>query len=354
MRLGLDEKEYLKYLDLVCVGTISDIVPLRDENRVITKLGLKLVNVTKNLGLKNLLESTGYDQIDSNTISFGIAPRINACGRMGHETEALDIFLSNDIKEVKELTEKLNEYNKNRQNIEKSIVGEAMALIEKNNEDKNNTIVIGSKGWHHGVIGIVSSKITETYFKPSILVSFEDGIAKGSGRSIPGFDLHGALCKCSKYLEKYGGHEMAVGLSLKEENFENFKKEFEKIARESNIGEITPVIYIDGVLTADDLKIENIKQLNQLEPYGEGNKMPLFAYKGLKIHSIRALTEGKHLKLTLRDDNIIIDAIGFNMGKLVDEYRIEDKVDIVGVLEINNFNGRKSIQMNLKDIMKSI
>ncbi len=180
IKLELDEKEYLKYLDLVCVGTISDIVPLVDENRVITKLGLKLVNVTKNLGLRYLLEATGYKNIDSNTISFGIAPRINACGRMGHETEALDIFLSNEINEVKELTEKLNEYNKTRQDTEKNIVKEALELIEKNKEDEKNAIVVGAKGWHHGVIGIVSSKITETYFKPSILVSFEDGIAKGS------------------------------------------------------------------------------------------------------------------------------------------------------------------------------
>ncbi len=179
-RLGLEEREYLKYLDLVCVGTISDIVPLIDENRVITKLGLKLVNLTKNLGLKYLLEATGYSKIDSNTISFGIAPRINACGRMGHETEALDIFLSNDIIEVKELTSKLNEYNKTRQETEKAIVNEALELIQKNEEDEKSAIIVGKKGWHHGVIGIVSSKITETYFKPSILVSFEDGIAKGS------------------------------------------------------------------------------------------------------------------------------------------------------------------------------
>ena len=219
IKLGLNEKEYLKYLDLVCVGTISDIVPLVDENRVIAKLGLKLVNVTRNLGLKYLLQATGYKQIDSNAISFGIAPRINACGRMGHETEALDIFLSNDIDEVKELTEKLNNYNKTRQETEKKIVEEALELIEKNKENEKSAIVLGSSGWHHGVIGIVSSKITETYFKPSILVSFENGIAKGSGRSIPGFDLHEALCKSSKYLEKYGGHSMAVGLSLKEENF---------------------------------------------------------------------------------------------------------------------------------------
>lgn len=354
IKLGLDEKEYLKYLDLVCVGTISDIVPLVDENRVIAKLGLKLVNVTKNLGLKYLLEATGYKNVDSNTISFGIAPRINACGRMGHENEALDIFLANDIIKVKNLTDKLNEYNMVRQETEKKIVNEALELIERNNENKKNAIVLGSSGWHHGVIGIVSSKITENYFKPSILVSFEDGIAKGSGRSIPGFDLHEALCKCSDNLEKYGGHAMAVGLTLKEENFENFKEDFEKIASQSNLGEIQPVIHIDGTIKQEDIKPEFIKSLANLEPYGEGNKMPLFAYKGLKINSIRALTDGKHLKLTLRDDNIIIDAIGFNMGNLVNDYLIGDKVDVVGILEMNSFNGIENVQINLKDIMKAI
>lgn len=354
IKLGLDEKEYLKYLDLVCVGTISDIVPLVDENRVIAKLGLKLVNVTKNLGLRCLLESAGYKTIDSNTVSFGIAPRVNACGRMGHENEALDIFLSDDIDEVKKLSDKLNEYNRTRQETEKNIVKEALELIETNKENEKSAIVLGHKGWHHGVIGIVSSKITETYFKPSILVSFEDGNAKGSGRSIPGFDLHEALCKCSKFLEKYGGHEMAVGLSLKEENFENFKEELNKIAKEGKVDEILPVIYIDGTVKQEDMKMDFVKELHKLEPFGEGNKMPLFAYKGLKINSIRALTEGKHLKLTLKDDNIIIDAIGFNMGNLVNDYLIGDKVDIVGVLEVNSFNGMENIQINLKDIMKSI
>lgn len=354
MKLGLEEKEYLKYLDLVCVGTISDIVPLVDENRVIAKLGLKLVNVTKNLGLKCLLEVAGYKKIDASTISFGIAPRVNACGRMGHETEALDIFLSEDLQEVQALSMKLNEYNKIRQETEKSIVENALTMIEQNKENEKSAIVLGSKGWHHGVIGIVSSKITDLYFKPSILVSFEDGIAKASGRSVPGFDLHEALCKCSKYLEKYGGHEMAVGLTLKEENFENFKNAFEEVAKQGNVEGILPVIYVDGMVNSEDMKPEFIKQLEQLEPFGEGNKVPLFAYKGLKINSIRALTDGKHLKLTLKDDNLIIDAIGFNMGHLVDDYRIEDKVDVVGVLEINSFNGMEQVQINLKDIMKSI
>ena len=172
-RLKLEEKEYLKYLDIVCVGTISDIVPLVNENRVITKLGLKLVEITKNIGLKKLIEISGYNKIDSNTISFGIAPRINACGRMGKHEEALKLFLTDDEQEAIKIAKRLNEYNKERQEIEKGIFEEAIAQVEDSNKDKQ-VLVLGSKNWHHGVIGIVSSKITDLYFKPSILICFED------------------------------------------------------------------------------------------------------------------------------------------------------------------------------------
>lgn len=178
-RLGLEEKEYLKYLDIVCVGTISDIVPLVDENRVIAKLGLKLVEVTKNIGLKTLLEVSGYKKIDSNTISFGIAPRINACGRMGNEKEALKLFLTEDKEEAKQIAQKLNEYNKERQEIEKNIFEQAVIQVEKQKEEKQ-VLVLAGENWHHGVIGIVASKITDLYFKPSILICLEEESGKGS------------------------------------------------------------------------------------------------------------------------------------------------------------------------------
>ena len=202
-KLGLEEKEYLKYLDIVAIGTISDIVPLVDENRVITKLGLKLVEVTKSVGLKALLKVCGYKKVDSGVISFGIAPRINACGRMGHEKEALDLFLCENESEAKEIAQRLNTYNQKRQEIEKQIYEEAVEQVKEQNEN-SKVLVLGHKNWHHGVIGIVSSKITEEYFKPSILICFEGEEAKGSGRSIPGFDLHEALMKSNTYLEKCG------------------------------------------------------------------------------------------------------------------------------------------------------
>ena len=351
-RFNLEEKEYLKYLDLVCVGTISDIVPLVDENRVISKLGLKLVAVTRNIGLKALLKSTGAKTVDSSTISFCVAPRVNACGRLGYEQEALELFLTDNIVKAEEIARRLNKYNSERQQKEVKIFNEAIEMIEQGEKNKN-CIILGKENWHHGVIGIVSSKVTEMYYKPSILICFEDDEGKGSGRSIQGFDLHEALGKCQKHIERFGGHSMAIGITIKKSEFDEFKQDVEKYTENTNIKELIPIIKIDKEITIDDINMETIKELKKLEPYGEANKMPLFIYKNLKIDSIRALSEGKHIKLTLKDKNVVIDAIGFNMGNLVNEYLLGDKIDVVGSLEINKFNGKESIQLNLKDIRKS-
>ena len=346
-------KEYLKYLDIVCVGTISDIVPLVDENRVITKLGLKLVPISKNIGLRTLLASTGYKEVNSTTISFGIAPRINACGRMGEEKEALRLFLTNDLHEAKEITERLNNYNLERQETEKRIFKQALEQIENGEKDKS-CIVLGQEGWHHGIIGIVASKVTDIYFKPSILICFEGEEGKGSGRSIPGFNLHDAVMNCDTYVGKFGGHSMAIGINVKRENFEKFKKEFEEYTQNSHISDIIPIIQIDKQVDIKKINIQEVNELKLLEPYGEGNKMPVFLIKNLKILSIRSLSEGKHIKLKLGIDNYMIDAIGFNMGEVADKYLIGDKVDIVGSLEVNQFGGNENIQVNLKDLRKTI
>lgn len=354
MRLGLEEREYLKYLDIVCVGTISDIVPLVDENRVIVKLGLRLVEQTKNLGLRSILKSAGYSKIDSTTISFGVAPRINASGRMGHQEDALKLFLSKEIDEVNELTQKLNDYNRIRQETEKNIYAEVISKIEKDNLSEKNTIVVMGKNWHHGVIGIVSSKITEMYFKPSILLCEEDDCGKGSGRSIPGFDLYEALTECKEFIDRFGGHSMAIGINIKKENFENFKNKLEEIATQKHIEDIVPILKIDAQVSLDEINKDMVESLKELEPFGEENKTPLFVFKNLKIDSIRALSEGKHLKLTLKDSKNIVNAIGFNLGELTNEYKIDDRVDVVGNLEVNSFNGMENIQINIKDIMKSL
>ncbi len=351
--LKLEEKEYLKYLDLVCIGTISDIVPLVDENRVIAKLGLKLIEKTKNIGLKTLLNIADLKKIDSNAISFGVAPRINACGRMGFQEEALQLFLTEDSGEATKIAKRLVQFNQERQAKEKQIFEEVIEKIEKDDKDKK-CIVLAEENWHHGVIGIVASKITEIYYKPSILICLEGDKGKGSGRSVPGFDLYTALTKCSDYIEKFGGHSMAIGITIKKENFEKLKEAIEKYAQESNISDIMPIINIDKEINLKNINIEEVKSLELLEPFGEGNKMPLFLLRNLKIDSIRALSGGKHLKLTLKQDNNIVDAIGFNMGDLSKEYLLGDKVDVAGTIEINSFGNKENIQINLKDIRKAM
>lgn len=351
-KLELPEKEYLKFLDIAAIGTISDIVPLIDENRVIAKLGLMLVERTNNIGLKTLIDLCGFKKIDSTMVSFGLSPRINACGRLGHADEALELFLANDKSTTAKLAKKMNEYNAARQQVERKIYDEAVKEIIK--EKDKPVIVLGKEGWHHGVAGIVSSKITDEYFKPSILICFEGDEGKGSGRSIPGFDLHEALMECSSYLEKFGGHSMAVGITIKKDKFKEFKKAFTEYAESKNISDIVPIINIERKVELKDVSIESVKELQKLEPFGEQNKMPLFLIENLKIVSIRALSEGKHLKILLKQDNFFIDAIGFNMGDLTEQYKIEDRIDIVGTIDVNVFNGNENVQLTIKDIRRAI
>lgn len=346
----LADKEYLKYLDLVCIGTVSDIVPLLDENRTIASLGIKLLKMTKNVGVNAILNQCGYKEINSTAISFGIAPRINACGRMGNAEDGIKLFLTKDMQEAIEMSIKLGMYNTKRQEIERKIFEETQTLV--NPEEKS--IMLGSDNWKPGVIGIVASKLVEKYHKPTILICFEGDIGKGSGRSITGIDLHNTLKKCGEYIEHYGGHEMAIGITIKKENFENLKESFEKCLEDKNFEELAPVIYIDNTILLKEITMELYKELKQLEPFGEGNFPPKFVLKDLKIDSIRTLSNEKHLKLTLRYESGIIDAIGFNLGSYASDYMIGDKIDVAANVELNTFNNEQKLQLNLKDIMKSL
>ena len=355
IKMGLDEKEYLKYLDIVSIGTISDIVPLVDENRVITLLGLKLVKCTKNIGLKAILNEIGYNKIDSSSISFGVAPRINACGRMGFADIALELLMTTDKEEALQKASSIGKYNNQRQLEEKKIFEEANKQIIENHLENSDALILSGQNWHIGVIGIVASKITEMYYKPSILVCFDDEneIGRGSGRSVPGFDLHEALTKCEDALAGFGGHSMAVGLAVCKNNFEKFRTEMQKLAKDADISSLTPVLNIDEVLELEDISRQMVESISLLEPFGEGNKMPIFAIKNLKIDSIRSLSEGKHLKLALKSSkNNYLDAIGFNLGYLAEEFKIGDKIDVAGNLEINSYGRSRYHSIKFKRCTK--
>ncbi|MBR3281402.1 MAG: single-stranded-DNA-specific exonuclease RecJ [Clostridia bacterium] len=353
-KLKLPDESFLNYLDIVALGTIADIVPLVEENRIIVKYGLEKMKKTENPGLKALINSSALKTIDSSAISFGLAPRINACGRMGQAELALKMLLTDNIKEAVDIATKLQEMNRNRQEIERGIINEAIEQIESEKLNNNKIIVVGKENWHHGVIGIVSSKITESYYKPSILICFEGEEGKGSGRSVDGFDLHAALTACSDYLQKFGGHEMAIGLTLDKSKFEDFRKAICDYAKDKLPDESVPTIRYDAEITCKDVSKETINELKLLEPYGEGNPAPLFAYKNIKVDSIRTLSNDKHLKLNVKDEHRIFSAIAFNMGEKKNSIRMGDKADILCAIEINSYNGIEMIQLNIKDIKKSI
>ena len=349
--LDLNENQALKYLDIACVGTISDVVPLVDENRVIVKLGMLLLKQTKNLGLKQIINNAHFKEFNSMSVAFGITPRINACGRLGHQDEALELFTTDNQEKATELAKKMDEYNIQRQLEEKRIYDEAITLLQEEAQTNGitNCIVLGHENWNPGVIGIVSSRITEKFYKPSILVCFDKDIAKGSGRSIEGFDLHKALMECDKYLTNFGGHSLAAGLSLNTKDFEKFKNMINEYA-EKNIKDedLIPTINIDLKLEDSQLNIEDVEELKLLEPFGQSNEEPIFMITNLKVVSIKTLSDGKHLKLYLKNQNYL-DAIGFNLGERANELKIGDTIDIVGNLNINDFNNTKKVQMLLKD-----
>ncbi len=354
IKLNKDKEEYLKFLDIACLGTVADIVPLVDENRVIVKYGLKAMNKTENCGLRAIISSSMIKTIDSTSISFGLAPRINASGRMGNAELALKMLLTDSMKEAMDIANKLNEMNRERQEIERGIFNEVQEIIKRDKLDNNKIIVVGKEGWHHGVIGIVSSKITESYYKPSILISLEDDECKGSGRSVDGFDLHSALTACQDTLQKFGGHEMAIGLTLKRSQFEEFRNSITKYVDDKLPDEIIPTIKYDAEITHKDITLQTIQELKMLEPYGEANPAPLFAYKNIRVDSIRTLSNDKHLKLNVKEDHRIFSAIAFNMGERKNSIKMGEKADILCALEINSYNGIDMIQLNIKDIKKSI
>ncbi|MDF2866003.1 MAG: recJ [Clostridia bacterium] len=353
MKHNLSKDSYLKYLDIVALGTISDIVSLTGENRIIAKFGLEAMKVTKNIGLSAILKLVGSNEIDSIMVSFSLAPRINACGRMGNAGLAVELLLAKNPKEAAKIASQLDEQNKLRQEVEKDIFDQALAMVKDNELDKKSAIILYDEKWHNGVIGIVASKLVNIYFKPVILFTRENGIIRGSGRCEVGFSLYEALTKCKDLLIQFGGHELAAGMTIELSKIEEFKEKFYEVVTEINPGESKEIIEIDAEIKKEDLNVNTIKDTITMKPYGQGNKEPVFIYKGLKVQAISTIKDGKHLKLTLRDMNTLIVGIAFSFGNRRDELVIGDKIDIVGSININTFTNPKTIQFIIKDFKKN-
>ena len=354
-RLNLSDDSYLKYLDIVAIGTVSDIVALLDENRIISKYGIKMIEDTKNVGLKALLKVTNFKTYDSTMISFGLAPRINACGRMGNASLAVKLFLEENKENADNLAIELDKLNVKRQDIEKKIFDDAIETINKEKLTNKNTIVMYNEAWHSGVIGIVASRLVAIYNKPVILLTKENGVVRGSGRCVNGISLYDSLTKCKDYLIQFGGHELAAGLSIEEEKIKEFIKAFEETVKNTLNGKILEqVIDIDTELLLEDLNVNLLKDIYALKPFGQSNPAPLFLYKNLKVEAVRTISDGKHLKLTLKDKNKLIDAVGFGMGDRRDEITIGQKLNIVCTVDLNEFNGKRMLEFILTDFKASI
>lgn len=345
-----------KYADLMCLGTVADISPLVDENRVIVTEGLKRFKTTSNVGLKALIDvSTNGKAITTSTIGYIIAPRINASGRLGCAARSVELFLTDDEEKARTLAESLCEENTLRQQTEQKMFKEAMEYLEQHPEVKeDDVIVIPHDHWHHGIVGIVSSKITEKFYKPSILFAIDGDEAKGSGRSVNGFNLFGALENCSDLLEKFGGHELAAGLTIKAANIEQFRQKINRCSKDQlTETTMTPTIMLDAAIKVPYITLDTVNDINRLQPFGVDNPTPSFAVRNIKIHKISVMSEGKHLRMTLLKDGKYLDSVGFGMGEYYHYLEEGDFIDVAFALDINDYKGFQNVQLILKDIKKA-
>ncbi len=359
---ALAEAEHLQqmldaYADLVALGTVADVMPIIGENRIIVAYGLERMAVTQNLGLEMLLREAGQKsrRLTASVISFILAPRINAAGRMGNTEQAVELFLTDDPVRAQQLAALLCEQNKQRQAAENHILQQALAQLRKEYhplEDK--MIVLAGEGWHHGVIGIVSSRICDRYGCPSVLIAVDDGIGKGSGRSMEGFNLFEALTDSAHLLDKFGGHELAAGLTIQQKNICEFKSRLLAYA-DTHIKpeDLMPVLQIDCAITPAYITQSAVEGLAALEPFGLKNPQPVFSMENMYVEDITPISSDRHVRLTLSRDGISYTAMLFGTGAGGCGFAQGNYVDIAFHLEVNEYRGRQSVQLVLEDIRLS-
>jgi single-stranded-DNA-specific exonuclease len=341
-------------LDLVAVGTVADIVPLDSENRILTTLGLERLRVTTNPGLKALMEVAGVEpaRVQAPHIGFALGPRLNAAGRLGDASIGVELLTTDDEAQAAAIAKSLDLENKKRRSLETEVLRDATRIIEESVDlPTRRSIVLWSSGWHPGVIGIVASRIAKQYNRPTILLAVSDGMAKGSGRSIPGFDLHSALVGCRDFLSSFGGHRHAAGVSLEEDKLPEFRDCVETAVSNSlTADDLVPVIDIDSLVTLGECDFDLVKHMKQMRPFGAGNPEPVFGTRGVKLIAAKSVGNG-HLKLTVAQSDRVMDAIGFGMAESLDELRSGGgMVALAYVLEENTWRGVTDLQLRLKDV----
>lgn len=359
LEFGYRAKDYFdKYIDIVAIGTVADVVPLIDENRIFVANGIKKLMNTSNEGLKALFFTSGIAEkpISTGMISFIIAPRINAAGRVGSAATAVELLTTESKERAMQIALGLEQENRERQLTEHGILNDALSIIESDpDSSKKKVFVLSKENWHEGVIGIVASRIVDRYYRPTILISLKDGRGKGSGRSIQGFNLFEALRACSDLLLKFGGHELAAGLGLKAEDIAKVDKQINAYADTVLSDEdLQPSIKIDTTISIHDLSLENAEKVAILEPFGMGNPQPVFALLNATIASIRSMSEGRHSKLTLSQGGRHVEMLGFGMGELCDRFMVGDKIDVAFCMNTNYYRGEKQLCLTIKDVRLSL
>ncbi|MFO7895939.1 MAG: single-stranded-DNA-specific exonuclease RecJ [Candidatus Cloacimonadales bacterium] len=353
---GIDSLELVnKYIDLVALGTIADIVPLTGENRNFASIGLSHLAKKHNIGLNSLIDISGLSQkeLNSGDIVFSLAPRINAAGRMGSALRAVELLIANDSKRSEELAEIIERENSLRQQEDQKTFREACEIIEKKYKDLENTpcLIVSSDDWHPGVIGIVASKLVEKYYRPSIMISFHDGIGSGSGRSIHGFDLFSALSSVENYLETFGGHKYAAGLSIVPEYLDIFENKLSHYIKNNITKEqLVPPLKLDMELELFDINDNLLQWLNRFAPFGPGNMRPTFFSRNVTIEGFPYNVGQNHLKLKVIKDGCHLDLIGFNLGDYLPMLKKGSNINIAYSLDFNTWQGKTTIQGKLKDL----
>ncbi len=356
-KLGLDDTLPHKYLDLVAISIASDIVPIVDENRILMRKGLELINTEPRIGIKALLDriKIPVGSVTTSSIVFSIGPRINAAGRMGDATAAVELMIAEDKTTADKHAKELEKINNRRRFTDSKTMDQAQDMIENHFDmEETSAVVLHDPDWHLGVIGIVASRIVDAHYRPAIMLSTVEGKIKGSARSIKGFNIYDALKECDDLLEQFGGHEFAAGLTMDLENLPEFRSRMNEIANNRlPDNDFKPELEIACDLQLDKINMKFWKLLSLFEPFGPGNMRPIFVSKDVCIEGVPTIVGSGHLKMKVKqNDSVVFDSIGFNMHEYEPMLRNcdQDKIDVAYVLEENNWNGRRTIQMRLKDI----
>jgi len=351
---ALNNSKMLDELDLVTLGTVSDVVPLTGENRVIVKEGLGRIAKTKRPGLQALIERARFrnKQFNSTAVSFILGPRLNASGRMGSAETSLKLLMSEDPAEADTIAKYLEEHNRERQQIEARIMEEAQDIINKEiNFKEHKVIVVAKEGWHQGVLGIVASKLADRFYRPAIVISLDEKLCKGSGRSIKNFHLFHALKECSEFLHAFGGHAHAAGLVITRECVNDFRKSINDLAHKKlSLEDLLPGLDVDMELSLSDLSVEVVEELEKLEPFGAGNPEPLFLTRSLKLAGQPQSLARETLKFMVSDGRANFEVIGFGMNGLRASLIEAKSLDIVYTPRMDNWQGDSSVILEAKDL----